>query len=135
MLTILEKVNFLQKIPLFHHVRTESLTRVASLAQEVSYTERDVLYRENDSADSMFVLLEGEVVLVRDGRETQKLSAAEVVGALPLLASGTQPETALATRTTRALRIDQQDFFDAMAEDFHITRGVLRALLRPAPTE
>ena len=132
MLTILEKVSFLQKVPLFHHVRTESLTRVASLAQEVSYAEREALFRENDAADSMFVLLDGEVALVRDGRETQKLAAPEVVGALPLLASESQPESALATRPTRALQIDQQDFFDAMAEDFHITRGILRALVRPA---
>jgi len=32
MLTILEKVNLLQKVPLFHGVRTESLARVASAA-------------------------------------------------------------------------------------------------------
>lgn len=135
MLTILEKVSFLQKVPLFYHVRTESLTRVASLAQEVSYAEREALYRENDAADSMFVLLEGEVALVRDGRETQKLTAPEVVGALPLLAADSQPESALATRPTRTLQIDQQDFFDAMAEDFHITRGILRALVRPATAQ
>ncbi len=134
MLTILEKVSFLQNVPLFHHVRTESLTRVASVAQEVNYEERQALYRENEAADCMFVLLEGEVALVRDGQETRKLAPPDVAGALPLLADESQPDSALATRPTRVLQIDQQDFFDAMAEDFHITRGILRALVRPAAT-
>ena len=39
------------------------------------------------------------------------------------------PESAVASQPVRALRIEQQDFYDAMAEDFHLTRGVLRALV------
>jgi hypothetical protein len=30
----------------------------------------------------------------------------------------------------RALRLDQEDFYDAMAEDFNLTRGILRAMVR-----
>jgi len=52
-----------------------------------------------------------------------------VVGALSLLAGALQPESAVASQPVRALRIEQQDFYDAMAEDFHLTRGVLRALV------
>ena len=29
--------------------------------------------------------------------------------------------------------LDQQEFYDAMAEDFNLTRGILRALARTAP--
>ncbi len=129
MLTLLEKVNLLQKAPIFHGVRTESLARVAAIAEETSYEARQLLFRENDAADTMFVLLEGEVSLVRDGQEFKKLGANQVAGFLPLLASDSQPESAVATEPVRALRIDQQDFFDAMAEDFNITRGMLRALV------
>ncbi len=132
MLTILEKVNILQKVPIFHGVRTESLARVAAIAQEVSYDAREQLYRENDAADSMFVLLEGEVTVLRNGQEAQKLGANQVVGALAMLANQPQPESAVATRPTRALQIDQQEFYDAMAEDFNITRGILRALASTA---
>ena len=131
-MTVLEKVNVLQKVPIFHGVRTESLARVAALAQEVSYDTRQQLYRENEAADSMFVVLEGEVELVRNGREAQKVGAHQVVGAFALLAGETQRESAVATQPTQALQIDQQDFFEVMAEDFNITRGILRALVRSA---
>ncbi len=129
MLTLLEKVNLLQRAPVFHGVRTESLARVAAIAEEASFEARQLLFRENDAADTMFVLLEGEVALIRNGKEIKKLGENQVAGLLPLLASDSQPESAVATQPIRALRIDQQDFFDVMAEDFNITRGMLRALV------
>lgn len=129
-MTVLEKVEVLQKLPIFQGVRTESLARVAALAQEVSYQPNQQLYRENEAADSMFVLLDGEVSLSKNGRESGRIGAENLVGARALLAADTQPDSAVATAPTQALQIDQQDFFDAMAEDFNITRGILRALIQ-----
>lgn len=129
MLTVLEKVNHLQKAPLFQAVPTESLARVAAVAQELSFEVRQFLFSENDAADAMFVLLEGEVTLLRKGKEGRKLGVNQIVGALTLLAGDSQPESAVAGQPVRALRIDQQDLYDAMAEDFNITRGILRALV------
>ena len=134
MLTVLEKVNILQKAPLFHEVPTESLARLAVLAQEVRYQEGDLLYRENEAADSMFVLMEGEVVLLRSGQETVKLAPPSEVGALAMLADQSRPASARTTQPTRALQLDQQEFYDAMAEDFNLTRGILRALVRTVST-
>ena len=132
MLTVLEKVNILQKAPLFHEVPTESLARLAALAQEVRYEAGSLLYRENDAAESMFVLMEGEVALLRSGQETGKLAPPSEVGALAMLADQSQPASARAAQPTLALQLDQQEFHDAMAEDFNLTRGILRALARTA---
>lgn len=129
MLTLLEKVNLLQKAPIFNTVRTESLARVAAVAEEATYEARQLLFRENDAADTMFLLLEGEVALLHDGNEMRRLGPNQVVGALALLAGRSQPESAMATQPVQALRIDQQDFYDVMAEDFTVTRGILRALV------
>jgi CRP/FNR family cyclic AMP-dependent transcriptional regulator len=132
MLTTLEKVDMLRKAQIFQGVPTESLARVAAIAQEVGFEVHQQLFSAGDAADSMFVLLEGQVALVREGRETDKLSPYEVVGAQALLAGDSQPVSAVTAGPLRALRIDQQDFYDAMAEDFNITRGILRALVGSA---
>jgi len=128
MLTIMEKVDLLQNAELFREVRTESLARVAAIAQEETFETRQVLYNENEAADVMFVLLDGEVALTAAGREERKLKECQVAGALSLLADLPQAETARASRPTRTLRLGQQDLLDVMAEDFQITRGILRAL-------
>jgi CRP-like cAMP-binding protein len=53
-----------------------------------------------------------------------------VAGLLAFLAADSQPESAMTTQPVRALRLDQEDFYEAMAEDFNLTRGLLRALVR-----
>jgi CRP-like cAMP-binding protein len=129
MLTTIEKVNILQKAPVFQGVRTESLARVAAIAREASCDARQLLFRENEGADTMFLILEGRVALVRNGQPAQELGAGQIVGALELLAGECHRESAMATQPVRVLQIDQQEFYEAMAEDFNITRGILRALI------
>jgi CRP-like cAMP-binding protein len=128
MLTILEKVDLLQNSEIFREVRTQSLARVAGIAQEILLEPRQRLFTENETPDSLYVLLEGEATVARPGREERKLGGMQVAGALALLADQLQTETSIATQPVRALRIRQKDLFDAMAEDFNITRGVMRAL-------
>jgi CRP-like cAMP-binding protein len=57
------------------------------------------------------------------------MSPYHVVGALGCLAGDPRSESAMAIQPTRALQIDQQEFFDAMAEDFNITRTIMQALI------
>lgn len=128
MLTTLEKVDLLQKAPLFQSILTESLARVAAIAQEVSWDTRQFLFLEDDPPEAMFLLLEGQIELLRSGQEAHKVGTNYVVGALALLADEPEPESAMADQPSRALRIDQQDFYEALGEDFNITRGILRAL-------
>jgi len=128
MLTILEKVDVLQNAEIFRDVPTKSLARVAGVAQETGFKARQRLYSENEAADSLYVLLEGEVALTRPGSEERRRTRFQVAGALALLADRPQMETATAIQAVRALHIRQQDLFDAMAEDYNITRGILRAL-------
>jgi CRP-like cAMP-binding protein len=130
MLTVMEKVALLQTVEPFRAVPTQSLARVAAIAQEVDYQAREALYNDNEAADSMFVLLAGEVVLLRPGQEGKKLGPGQVAGLLAFLAAGSEPESAVATQPVRALRLDQEDFYDAMAEDFNLTRGILRAVVK-----
>ncbi len=128
MLTILEKADLLQSVEIFCDIRTQSLARVAAIAQEVYFEARQRLFGENEASDAMFVILEGEVSLTRGGIQKGKLGQFQIAGALPLVADKPQEETAAANQAVHALRIDQQDLFDAMTEDFGITRGILRSL-------
>jgi CRP-like cAMP-binding protein len=129
MLTILEKADLLQGAEFFCEVRTQSLARVAAIAQEVHFELHQRLYAQDEAADAMFVVLEGEVSYSTGiGTESGRLRAFQSAGALALFANQPQGETATATRPVRALRIEQQDLFDAMAEDFGITRGILSFL-------
>jgi len=134
MLTILERVDLLRKGATFRFIPTEDLARVASVAREVSFDERQTLYSRNGAPDSMFLLLEGDVELLDGGRQ-RRVGEGQVVGAAALLADEPHSESAVAATPVRAIQIDQQALFDAMAEDFAITQGIVKALIREAAAE
>jgi CRP-like cAMP-binding protein len=106
---------------------TQSLVRVAAITSELSWLPHQVLYQEDSPAESMFLVQEGEVEL-RSAKMAQRRGENQVIGALAALGGGTHTESAVATQAMRALRIDREDFFDTMAEDFNVTRGILKAL-------
>ena len=128
MLTVLEKVDLLRRAPIFQEIPTPSLVRIAAIANELSWTSRQVVYQEDSPADSIFFLLEGEVQLLRSGRAVQHRGESELIGTLEALSGGTHTESASASQSTRALQIDREDLFDALAEDFNVTRGIVKAL-------
>ena len=69
MLTVVEKVISLQDVDIFSEVPTEQLAALAAIAREEVCADGDVVYRERDPADAMFLLVEGRVRLQRGDQE------------------------------------------------------------------
>ena len=134
MLTILERVDLLRKVANFRFIPTQDLARVASAASEVSFDAQQSLYGRNSPPDSMFLLLEGDVELL-EGERQRKVGEGQVVGAAALLADEPHAESVVAATPLRALQIDQQGLFEAMSENFAITRGIVKALIRESAAE
>jgi len=67
-------------------VPTESLARVAAVCVEAGYAAGEALYRENEAADRMFVILEGAAAVARHGGRPLQLGPGKVLGALGMLA-------------------------------------------------
>jgi len=58
---ILENVVFLKKTTLFSAMRTHDLRAVASIAEELTYDAGDLIVREKDVGDSLYLIKEGNV--------------------------------------------------------------------------
>ncbi|MEE8577528.1 MAG: cyclic nucleotide-binding domain-containing protein, partial [candidate division Zixibacteria bacterium] len=63
MLTVIEKVIFLQNVDVFDHVPTEQLAYLAAVAEEVTYEAGTDVFKEDDPSDSLYLILEGQVRL------------------------------------------------------------------------
>ncbi len=130
MLTILEKVDLLHNVEFFCEIRTRSLARIAAISQEVRFEPGQVIFVENEAADALFILLEGEAALSVAGKGERKSGRLQAIGAMAVLAEQPHTETAKAFEPVSALRIGQPDLFDALADDINITKGIMRALIR-----
>ena len=130
MYSVIEKVLFLQDIDVFKEVRIEDLTHLAMIAEEVSFLPKATLYETNDSADSMFLVIQGQVRLDREGQEIGIVSNREAVGTWALFDNQPRVATATALEETEVLRITKEDFYDLLSDHVRIAEAVLRSLAR-----
>ncbi len=130
MLSVIEKVIFLQNVNVFAEVPTEQLALLAAIAEEVSFMEGDVVYKENDPSDALYLVLEGRVRLLRDQKEIAVADNKEAFGTWALFDEEPRVVTATADEDTHLLRIDREDFVDLLADHVQIAQGILKTVVK-----
>jgi len=130
MYSTIEKVIFLQAVDIFSEVRVEDLTYLALIAEETSFLPGAPLYRINEPADALYLIVEGKVGLHRDGQEIAVLGPREVLGAWSLFDNQPRVATATAIEETRTLRVSREDFYDLLSDHVRITEAILKVLAR-----
>lgn len=130
MLTVVEKVIFLQNVDVFSEVATEQLAFLAAIAEELVAEEGETLYEADEPPDSMYLVLNGSIRLHREGRDVLIAKEQEAFGTWALFDDEPRVVTATALEQSRLLRIDKTDFIDVLADNVQITQGVLKAIVR-----
>ena len=130
MLTIVERVLFLKSVDIFRHIPGESLASVAEIAEEVSFEKRTTLLKKGETGKSLFIVLSGEVSVSIDGEEVARLGEKECFGEMALLDSEPVNASVEALEEVDLLQIDQEDFYDLLAERIEISQGLIRVLIR-----
>ena len=129
MLTVVEKVISLQDVDIFSEVPTEQLASLAAIAGEEVFAAGEAVYRGQDPADAMYLLVEGQVRLHRGEQEIQIFGPKDTFGTWALFVDEPRLFTATALEESRLLKLDKEDFIDLLADNVAITQGVLKALV------
>ena len=69
MLTTIERVILLRRVDVFTGVPTEKLAELAAVSEEVDRLEGDVLFRESEPSDALYLVIHGDVSLLRYARD------------------------------------------------------------------
>lgn len=130
MLTVVEKVIFLQNIDVFSEVPTEQLAALATIAEEVTVLKGDVIYREDEYSDALYLVLDGRVRLHQADREIAIAAVREAFGSWALFDEDVRLVTATAGEDSQLLRLYRDDFVDLLADHVQIAQGVLKTVAR-----
>lgn len=130
MLTVVEKVVFLQNVDIFEQVPAEQLSYIAAIAEEVSYHKGEIIYKENEPSDSLYLVIDGKVNLQREGQLVLAAGAKDAFGTWSLLDNEPRVVTATITEDARLLRIERNDFVDLLADNVQVTQGILKTLVK-----
>lgn len=130
MLTTVEKVLLLREVDIFSQVSTQELAYLAAILEEKPCAAGEVVYQQQDPADSMYLVVSGRVRVYREQLEITVAGQGEAFGTWALFDEEPRLSAAATVEDTLLLRLDKEDFIDLLADNVEITQGVLKALVK-----
>ena len=71
-ISITEKILYLKKINLFEGLSVSELAAVASVTEEIVYPPGEIVINEGDTGETMYLILQGEVSVIKGRRKGMK---------------------------------------------------------------
>ncbi|MCI0772730.1 MAG: cyclic nucleotide-binding domain-containing protein, partial [Chloroflexi bacterium] len=133
-LSIMERILFLQRVPLFANLPPGELKQVAAIAYEHVFSEDDVIARQGEQGDEMYIIVDGEVrVLAELERgKTEELALrgpGEYVGEMSIISQEPRMASLRAVGDVRMLCIGQKEFEGIIRERPETSLAVIRVLI------
>jgi CRP/FNR family transcriptional regulator, cyclic AMP receptor protein len=113
---------------LFRGLRAEQLAAVAETATEVQFPAGRVIARQGEIGTGFFIVVDGEVRVIRDGTLLATLGPGEFFGELSVLDGLPRIAQVVAELPTRCLAIASWDFERVLLDHPGLTLSILREL-------
>ncbi len=123
-----ERVKALSKVPLFANLSGRQLKKVSKAALEDRYDEGAVIVRQGGRTETMFVILEGTVRIVRDERTIARRSVGEFFGEIAVIDGRRRAGTVIAETPLWCLVFDRRELKEMVMGDPAAAWSMLEAL-------
>jgi len=130
MLTRVERVLILKGADLLREVGPRRLLKLAEVAREVEFSKDDTIYREEDAADALYMVVQGRVRLSAGDQAIAEVGPGEAFGTWALVDDAERGQKAECIEDGLALAVHRDEFYDVAAGDLTLLQEVVRALAR-----
>jgi len=131
-LSLMDRILFFKRVPLFANLPPVDLKQVALLADEELFSDDEELCHEGDIGDVMFIIVRGEVRVcsLRDGQEFEiaRRKAGDYVGEMAIIGREPRMASLVAVGEVRTLCIDQKSFEGLIRERPEVSLAVIQEL-------
>jgi CRP-like cAMP-binding protein len=129
-LTTVERAIALRKVDAFGGVPMEQLTHIASVARDEWCPADTLLFREGDPPGSLYVILEGRILLKRNDEVLAEALPHESLGVWSLFDEHPPRPPAEVAEDTRVIVLERDDFYDVLSEHVEVTRCLIQDLVK-----
>ena len=124
-----DKATALGRTPLFKNLSRAELVALAKVTEDLEVKEGKVLAREGEIGQEFFVIVDGEVVVTKDGQEIRRLSSGDFFGEIALIwDSPRRTATVTAATPLRFFVLTRQSFRSLIGHQPEIEEKVLQAV-------
>jgi CRP-like cAMP-binding protein len=132
MLTTMEKILFLRKVPIFDGLSPDELKAISYTLTEEEVSPDQVVFRQGDMGDRMYIIVGGKVAVVREtpsGDETlATLRPMDFFGEMAVFDNDVRSATVKAMTSAVLLVVHRERLNHLMGESEEIGLQVIRVL-------
>ena len=128
------KLELLKAVPLFANSSSRELERLSMLTDEVAMPAGRVLFNQGDTAAELFIVVEGQVRVERNGSLIATRGAGEFFGEMALVSEGTRMASATCETDCKFLVLGHREFHSLMDEFPELKMRVLETLAQRVRT-
>lgn len=131
-LSLMERILFLRRVPLFAELPPADLKQIAAIAGEHVHTDGEVISEQGEMGDEMFIIVSGEVRVVAtsagEAEEIVRRGPGEYVGEMSIISQEPRMASLIAAGEVRTLCIDQAEFEEILRSRPETSLAVIRVL-------
>jgi HEAT repeat protein len=132
-LSLMERILFLKRVPLFANLPPAELKQVAAIADEHLFVDGEVIAQQNEPGEELYVIVSGQVrvLVTTKGDQESELAlrgAGEYVGEMAVISQKPRMARLVATGDVRTLCIEQKQFEGILRERPETSLAVMRVL-------
>ncbi|TRZ46110.1 sigma 54-interacting transcriptional regulator [Robertkochia solimangrovi] len=122
--------SFLSKTSLFAEVAHDSLFRFCEMASIITVDKGDVIFEKGDEGDTLYVILEGKVMIHDNTHIYGYLESGECFGEYAMIDRQRRSTTVSAAGDSKFMTATREIFMELMASDQGFSQGILSVLIK-----
>jgi AAA family ATP:ADP antiporter len=123
-----EKVLILRSVNLFRSTPDDALAELGEIISEVEIPAGINIVEKGEPGSSMYIIVHGKVNVMDGERVLNELGERAVFGELALLDTEPRSATIRAVEDTLLFRLDQESFYELMADRVEVAMGTIQML-------
>lgn len=120
----------LSGVPMFAGFSKRHLQRLAASADEVRFGPGERIVEEGNPGETLFVLLEGQVKVVRNGTLRTRLVPGDFFGEVSVLDGGPRTASVIAETPVAALRLFRRTVLELVGSEPQLALSLLEGIAR-----
>jgi CRP/FNR family transcriptional regulator, cyclic AMP receptor protein len=130
MLTSVQRLLLVQKVPIFKELRDDFLVRLAATMEELSFPGKHTIVKQGDEGRSLYILASGCVKVHIGQRELAKLKKEDCFGEMAVLDAEPRSASVTTLEPCECLMLTQQQLYEAIDETPDVAVNIIRLLSR-----
>ena len=135
MLSTMDKVIHLKKIHIFSDLQVRELAAIGSITKEKDFAKDQIVVKEGEPGDTMFLIISGEVSVIRNVGATKetliaKISQDDYFGEMALFEDKPRSATVKTNTDAKLLELGKLEFEEIMREFPQISINICKVFSR-----